>query len=122
MSKLKSSSEDLILEADGSYRVILKEGSTSLPSTGEDGQSIMSDGSQWVYDSSQSAVDNGGTVVNGWVREKEGFVAAAPPVSGAFLVGDVCWNSSPTAGGNIGWVCTTAGTPGTWKAFGTIAA
>jgi hypothetical protein len=26
-----------------------------------------------------------------------------------------------TAGGNIGWVCTSAGTPGTWKTFGTIA-
>jgi hypothetical protein len=31
-------------------------------------------------------------------------------------------NSAPTAGGNIGWVCTTAGTPGTWKTFGAIAA
>lgn len=37
-------------------------------------------------------------------------------------VGDICLNINATAGGNIGWVCVTAGTPGTWKAFGTISA
>lgn len=47
---------------------------------------------------------------------------AAPPVSGAFWVGDILLSSAPAAGGNIGWVCTTAGTPGTWKTFGAIAA
>jgi hypothetical protein len=36
-------------------------------------------------------------------------------------VGDVVYNSSPVSGGTIGWVCTTAGTPGTWKTFGAIA-
>lgn len=36
-------------------------------------------------------------------------------------VGDICYNTSPSAGGAIGWVCTTAGTPGTWKEFGAIA-
>lgn len=39
-----------------------------------------------------------------------------------FKVGDVVYNTSPSAGGNIGWVCTTAGTPGTWKTFGAISA
>lgn len=36
--------------------------------------------------------------------------------------GDIAYNRTPTAGGTLGWVCITAGTPGTWKAFGTIAA
>ena len=45
----------------------------------------------------------------------------AAPTSGTYAVGDQLINTSPTAGGNIGWVCTTAGTPGTWKSFGTIA-
>ena len=35
-------------------------------------------------------------------------------------VGDVVYNSAPTAGGYIGWVCVVAGTPGTWKRFGQI--
>lgn len=40
-----------------------------------------------------------------------------------YEVGDIAWNRAPTAGGvePIGWVCTVAGTPGTWAGFGTIA-
>ena len=37
-----------------------------------------------------------------------------------FKAGDIIFNTTPTAGGNIGWVCTTSGNPGTWKAFGSI--
>ena len=44
--------------------------------------------------------------------------ASAP--SGPGLQGDIVLNSAAAAGGKIGWVCTTAGTPGTWKAFGLI--
>jgi len=43
------------------------------------------------------------------------------PSSGTFTVGDIVFNTAPAAGGTIGWVCVTAGTPGTWKTFGTIA-
>lgn len=42
------------------------------------------------------------------------------PGSGYWRVGDIVWNNTPSAGGNIGWVCTSAGTPGTWKTFGAI--
>jgi hypothetical protein len=45
----------------------------------------------------------------------------AAPVAGTYVVGDIVWNTAPAAGGTVGWVCTTGGTPGTWKAFGTIA-
>jgi hypothetical protein len=44
------------------------------------------------------------------------------PVTGTWLQGDIVYNLSPTANGNIGWVCVTAGSPGTWKTFGDIAA
>lgn len=46
---------------------------------------------------------------------------SAAPTLGTHNVGDRVWNPAPVAGGNIGWVCTVAGTPGTWRAFGTIA-
>jgi Right handed beta helix region len=46
----------------------------------------------------------------------------AAPTGGWWRVGEIVWNSAPTDGGNIGWVCTAQGNPGTWKAFGTIAA
>ena len=42
----------------------------------------------------------------------------AAPTVGAWAIGDRVFNSTPTAGGNTGWVCTTAGTPGTWTPFG----
>lgn len=42
------------------------------------------------------------------------------PASGTWRAGDIVYSSAPTAGGYIGWVCITSGTPGTWKTFGSI--
>jgi hypothetical protein len=47
---------------------------------------------------------------------------SAAPAVGTWKVGDIVLNNAPTAGGTIGWVCTTAGTPGTWKTWGAISA
>jgi hypothetical protein len=50
------------------------------------------------------------------------WVASDP--SGGLLTwarGDIAWNLSVVAGGSPGWVCTTAGTPGTWKAMAAVA-
>lgn len=44
----------------------------------------------------------------------------AAPTTGPWLRGDIVYNELPSAGGFIGWVCTTAGSPGTWKTFGVI--
>lgn len=48
--------------------------------------------------------------------------ATAAPATGTWAKGDVVWNSNATAGGTPGWVCVTAGTPGTWKAMANLAA
>jgi hypothetical protein len=53
------------------------------------------------------------TEVRGGMTETFG---TAVPESGAWLVGDKIWNTTPAAGGVLLWVCTAAGTPGTWKA------
>lgn len=53
---------------------------------------------------------------------KKTTYGTAAPTTGTWAVGDKRFNTNPTAGGSIGWVCTSAGTPGTWKTFGTIAA
>jgi hypothetical protein len=42
------------------------------------------------------------------------------PTDFAFTVGDMVFNQGASAGGKAGWICTTAGTPGTWKPFGVI--
>ena len=49
-------------------------------------------------------------------------VLIAPPTIGTWPVGQFIYNWSPSAGGTPGWVCTTAGTPGTWKAMANLAA
>jgi len=48
--------------------------------------------------------------------------AAAAPVAQYWAVGDIVYDTAPAAAGTIGFVCTTAGTPGTWKTFGAITA
>jgi hypothetical protein len=48
--------------------------------------------------------------------------ATAAPTTGTWAHGDIVWNSEPVAGGTPGWVCVTAGTPGTWKAMASVAA
>lgn len=56
------------------------------------------------------------------VSSKKWFPGTAAPTTGAYNVGDMIWNTAPAASGNIGWVCTGAGSPGTWKTFGSISA
>ena len=49
-------------------------------------------------------------------------VTAAIPTAGTHARGDIAYNSTPAAGGTVGWVNVVAGTPGTWKEFGVIEA
>jgi len=50
------------------------------------------------------------------------FYGATAPVVGTWKRGDIVWNTTPSAAGVPGWVCVTAGTPGTWKTWGAISA
>lgn len=63
------------------------------------------------------AVD--GAVVS-YIPRQGMLYQTAPPQFGFWNTGDKTWNSSPASGQPIGWVCTAGGSPGTWKAFGTI--
>jgi parallel beta-helix repeat protein len=45
----------------------------------------------------------------------------AAPTLGTWARGDVVWNTTPAAAGAPGWVCTAAGSPGTWKAMANVA-
>lgn len=47
--------------------------------------------------------------------------ASAAPTAGVGNVGDIVWNSAPASGSPVGWVCTSAGMPGVWAGFGTLA-
>jgi hypothetical protein len=45
---------------------------------------------------------------------------SAAPATGTWRVTDVVMNSVPTSGQPAGWVCTVAGTPGTWLAMANL--
>jgi len=46
----------------------------------------------------------------------------AAPTTGTWAAGDIVYNSAPAAATTPGWVCVTAGSPGTWKAMANLAA
>lgn len=56
-------------------------------------------------------------------RRRQAWGTAAPTQTfhGKWNAGDQLWNSAPTVGQPIGWVCTAAGTPGTWRALANLA-
>jgi hypothetical protein len=45
--------------------------------------------------------------------------ANAAPTAEYHFVGERVWKSSPSGSNPMGWICTTAGTPGTWTAMRT---
>jgi hypothetical protein len=49
------------------------------------------------------------------------YYGSAIPSTGAWKVGDIMWKTVPVSGSEPGWVCTTAGSPGTWKAMANLA-
>lgn len=48
------------------------------------------------------------------VTARQETSGTAAPTTNTWKVGALCWNTAPTATGTLLWVCTTAGTPGTW--------
>jgi hypothetical protein len=46
--------------------------------------------------------------------------STAAPTAGTWERGDIVLNETPSAGGFVGWVCVTSGTPGGWQTFGVI--
>jgi hypothetical protein len=48
------------------------------------------------------------------------FSSTASPTTGTGIVGDIAFNKTPSGGQPMGWVCVTAGSPGTWIELATI--
>lgn len=65
-----------------------------------------------------------GAIRRGIYRLDDGssqIASSAAPTVGTWARGDICFNNNATAGGPAGWICVTAGTPGTWKAMANLA-
>jgi hypothetical protein len=48
------------------------------------------------------------------------YYASAAPLTGTWSVGDRVFNRVPSVGQPKGWICTVAGTPGTWVSEGNL--
>jgi hypothetical protein len=48
------------------------------------------------------------------------IAGTASPTTGTWAVGTRCMNPAPAVGSPKGWVCTVAGTPGTWVSEGNL--
>jgi hypothetical protein len=66
--------------------------------------------------------DEGGCTAFNPLTTETGNIGTAAPTVGTWPVGQRIINSAPAAAGYSGWVCTVAGTPGTWKGYGLIQA
>jgi len=108
------------IDIDGTSSGNLVSGNTFTNSLTIDLRTVSTTSNNTVINNLGDSISNGGTRnVFRTKRVGEGTVA---PTAGVWAVGDITYNSAPAAGGTMGWVCTTAGTPGTWKTFGTISA
>jgi hypothetical protein len=81
-------------------------GSVSLKSQG---------GTSWIVEKRDGSIRRAGTSV---VRQI--WWATAAPVSGTWVQGDRVFNQLPAIGQPKSWVCTVAGTPGTWVSEGNL--
>lgn len=54
------------------------------------------------------------------LNQKTFTTATAAPTNGTWKVGDRVFNSVPSVGNPKSWVCTVAGTPGTWVSEGNL--
>ena len=59
---------------------------------------------------------NGAIKFNGKLQKYD----TIKPSSGEFNRGDIVWNSEPSVGSYVGWICTKSGNPGDWEPFGKI--
>jgi hypothetical protein len=58
------------------------------------------------------------TAIPGRGTSQREFFGSAAPVTGSWLQGDKLLVEFPVAGGPLGFVCLSSGTPGTWYPFG----
>jgi hypothetical protein len=67
-----------------------------------------------------SVIAGTGSALAGYYGSKEIYFGTAFPVTGTFKQGDKVFNSAPIVGQPKGWICTVAGSPGTWVSEGNL--
>lgn len=77
-------------------------------------------GPNTIYNNSiHNSITGDLSLVNTSTTRQELFGTTAP-ATGSWRQGDIVWNNDAAATEYVGWICVTAGSPGTWKGFGAI--
>jgi parallel beta-helix repeat protein len=110
--------------SNGSNNVISNNFFTDESSPVVQTTSIYANDNGVVIENNRTLIGTAGlpTVAGGTARQilNSWQYLTAAPSTGTWAVGDIVYNSAPASAGYIGFVCTVAGTPGTWKSFGLI--
>lgn len=105
-----------------SENIILTGSNTNKPRYGINVSDAASVGTR-IFDNDMSTSGNVGNLNDSGVgtqQSQTNIKAGGAPAAGTWAVGDIVYSDDPAGDGFIGWVCTVAGTPGTWKTFGAV--
>jgi hypothetical protein len=97
----------------------IKWWSWSAGAGGASGYLGQSDPSQVAYPY-LSVIKGAGATLLGYYGTADTYWGTAAPTTGTFNQGDRFFNSAATVGNPKSWVCTVAGTPGTWVSEGNL--
>ena len=100
----------------------------TFDSTDYPGTVLYSTGNQYAYGTANGAyivsLAEGAKVGSTSTTPRQSARDSAQPTSTSIYwnVGDIVYNTDPASMTNnfIGWVCTVAGSPGTWQGFGAL--
>lgn len=123
------------LSAEGNYVDAVKSGGVAY-SIGQNGDygilsawqnntcnpsiSIKWGGTEIVTE--RTLLTTNGSQLRECIAQRASLSGDTTPIGGAWLPGERIRYTVVTAGGNEGSICITAGLPGIWKKFGTVAA
>jgi len=102
---------------------VLKQGLVKFGTSGTWNFGVYKSGAAGTFYATAPVLSELGTNINTLVGQQVGrttFYLSAAPTIGTWKLGDRVVNTSPAVGQPKGWICTVAGTPGTWVSEGNL--
>lgn len=101
-----------IIDGSGNLAVYMRAGSNNRFIN------IVEDTSNFSGPSSYAGTAN--SYISAMMDTRSILFNSTSPSAGYHNVGEICFNSSASSGSPKGWICTVAGTPGTWTSIGNL--
>lgn len=104
------------------YPKAVYNGSNATPTIYMDGNTADHVSVAVTMSSTPTVAASGATPFAQYGKARHFYGTAAPVSGGVYTQGDIVWNTAPSASNPPGWMCTSGGSPGTWKAMANLAA